>query len=208
VGSVSNAFTQANEFSVAPRAGPDFSKQGYFGAGLFARCRFRAASRAASAAGRRDRRCIVGPPSHGHLAQAGAKVTLFEKSGPARGHGEFIRLGVNAFETDPHYRSLRLQSLLAYHDLDQPLGLGMTWGDMPIGRAMRPARDVVHSNAAQLADTPYPVRSLEPADLAALSPALQPGPATAAFFSAIDGHLNPVHVTGDFSTTQVSRVRR
>jgi glycine/D-amino acid oxidase-like deaminating enzyme len=141
---------------------------------------------------------IVGASIARHLAQAGAKVTLFEKSGPARGATENSFAWVNAFETDPHYRSLRIQSLLAYRDLDQPLGLGMTWGGYANWASDAAGADVVHSNAAQLADTPYPVRSLEPADLAALSPALQPGPSTTAFFSAIDGHLNPVHVTRRF----------
>jgi glycine/D-amino acid oxidase-like deaminating enzyme len=141
---------------------------------------------------------IVGASIARSLSQAGAKVTLFEKSGPARGATENSFAWVNAFVTDAHYRSLRLQSLLAYRDLDRPLGLGMTWGGYANWASDAGGADIVRSNAEQLAGTPYAVRSLGPDDLAALSPALQPGPATAAFFSAIDGHLDPVHVTRRF----------
>lgn len=141
---------------------------------------------------------IVGACIASALAQAGAKVTLFEKSGPALGATQNSFAWVNAFDSDPHYRSLRLQSLFAYRDLDGPLGLGMTWGGYANWAADASGAEAVRSNAQQLADTPYAVRSLAPDQLAALSPALQPGPVTAAFYSAIDGHLDPVHVTRRF----------
>jgi glycine/D-amino acid oxidase-like deaminating enzyme len=141
---------------------------------------------------------IVGACIASALAQAGAKVTLFEKSGPALGATQNSFAWVNAFDSDPHYRSLRLQSLFAYRDLDGPLGLGMTWGGYANWAADASGAEAVRSNAQQLADTPYAVRSLAPDELAALSPALQPGPVTAAFYSAIDGHLDPVHVTRRF----------
>jgi glycine/D-amino acid oxidase-like deaminating enzyme len=141
---------------------------------------------------------IVGACIASTLAQAGAKVTLFEKSGPALGATQNSFAWVNAFDGDTHYRSLRLQSLFAYRELDGPLGLGMTWGGYANWAADAPGVEAVRSNARQLADTPYAVRSLAPDELAALSPALQPGPVTAAFYSAIDGHLDPVHVTRRF----------
>ena len=46
-----------------------------------------------------------------------------------------------------------------------------------------------------MAATPYPVRSIDAAELVAMTPGLVPGPVAAAFFSRIDGHLNPVGVT-------------
>lgn len=141
---------------------------------------------------------IVGACIASTLAQAGAKVTLFEKAGPALGATQNSFAWVNAFDDDPHYRSLRLQSLFAYHDLDGPLGLGMTWGGYANWAADASGAEAVRANARQLADTPYAVRPLDPGELAALCSALQPGPVTAAFYSAIDGHLNPVQVTRRF----------
>jgi glycine/D-amino acid oxidase-like deaminating enzyme len=141
---------------------------------------------------------IVGACIASTLAQAGAKVTLFEKSGPALGATQNSFAWVNAFDDDAHYRSLRLQSLFAYRDLDGPLGLKVSWGGYANWAADASGAEAVRSNARQLADTPYAVRSLAPDELAALSPALQPGPVAAAFYSAIDGHLDPVHVTRRF----------
>jgi glycine/D-amino acid oxidase-like deaminating enzyme len=141
---------------------------------------------------------IVGACIASTLARAGAKVTLFEKSGPALGATQNSFAWVNAFEGDTHYRSLRLESLFAYHDLDGPLGLKVTWGGYANWAADASGVEAVRSNARQLADTRYAVRSLAPDELAALSPALRPGPVAAAFYSAIDGHLDPVHVTRRF----------
>jgi glycine/D-amino acid oxidase-like deaminating enzyme len=141
---------------------------------------------------------IVGACIASTLAQAGAKVTLFEKSGPALGATQNSFAWVNAFDGDTHYRSLRLESLFAYHDLDGPLGLKVTWGGYANWAADASDVEAVRSNARQLADTRYAVRSRAPDELAALSPALRPGPVAAAFYSAIDGHLDPVHVTRSF----------
>jgi glycine/D-amino acid oxidase-like deaminating enzyme len=141
---------------------------------------------------------IVGACIASTLTQAGAKVTLFEKSGPALGATQNSFAWVNAFDDDAHYRSLRLQSLFAYRDLDRPLGLKMSWGGYADWAADAAGVEAVRSSARQLEGTPYAVRPLAPDELAALSPALQPGPVTAAFYSAIDGHLDPVHVTHRF----------
>jgi glycine/D-amino acid oxidase-like deaminating enzyme len=141
---------------------------------------------------------IVGACIASALAQAGAKVRLFEKSGPALGATQNSFAWVNAFDDDSHYRSLRLQSMLAYRNLDAPLGLKVTWGGYANWAADAAGAEAVQSNARQLANTPYAVRPLAPDELAALSPALQPGPVAAAFYSAIDGHLDPVHVTRRF----------
>src|SRR5277367_7127898 len=71
---------------------------------------------------------IVGASIAYHLAQAGARVTLFEKAQPASGATQNSFAWLNAFVADPHYRALRLQSLLAYHDLDRKLKLNIIWG--------------------------------------------------------------------------------
>jgi glycine/D-amino acid oxidase-like deaminating enzyme len=141
---------------------------------------------------------IVGASVACHLAEAGARVTVFDKSGPAAGATRNSFAWINAFVDDAQYRDLRLASLLAWHSLDRRMGFGVTWGgylnwaDSPASAA------VVRSNAAQLAGSPYPVQSLRPADFATLDPRLAPGPIEAAIYSAIDGHVDPVHATQCF----------
>ena len=71
---------------------------------------------------------IVGASIAYHLAEAGAEVTLSEKTGPAAGATRNSFAWINAFVADVHYRAMRLQSLLAYHDLDRRLGLAIVWG--------------------------------------------------------------------------------
>jgi 2-polyprenyl-6-methoxyphenol hydroxylase-like FAD-dependent oxidoreductase len=71
---------------------------------------------------------IVGASVAMHLTQAGARVTLFERTGPAKGATEKSFAWLNIYNSDDHYRALRLESLLAYRALDIPLQLGITWG--------------------------------------------------------------------------------
>ena len=93
---------------------------------------------------------------------------------------------------------MRLQSLLAYHDLDRRLGLSIVWGGYLNWASDAQQAALVRANAAQLEGSPYPVLPLSAAELLALSPNLTPGPVSAAIYSAIDGHLDPVHVTQRF----------
>ena len=141
---------------------------------------------------------IVGASIALHLAQAGARVTLFEKAQPASGATQNSFAWLNAFVADPHYRSLRLQSLMAYHDLDRLLKLGIVWGGYVNWAASAAEVEALRVNAAQLDGTANPVRAINAAELAAMAPALAPGEVAAAFFSRIDGHLNPVEVTQRF----------
>jgi glycine/D-amino acid oxidase-like deaminating enzyme len=138
---------------------------------------------------------IVGASIALNLAQAGANVTLFEKAGPAKGATQNSFGFVNPFDLDKHYQALRLQSLLAYRDLDTPLQLGITWGGY-INWANDPAEgEVVREYAATLDGTVDAVRMLTADDFHAISPAIVPGTISAAFFSALGGHLDPVWVT-------------
>ena len=141
---------------------------------------------------------IVGASIAYHLAQAGASVTLFEKGQPASGATQNSFAWLNAFVDDPRYRTLRLQSLMAYHDLDRRLRLGIVWGGYINWAASAAQVETLRANAAQLVGTADPVRPLDAAELRALAPALAPGAVAAAFFSRIDGHLNPLQVTQQF----------
>ena len=147
---------------------------------------------------------IVGAAIAMYLAEAGARVTLFEKAGPAMGATRNSFAWLNAFVADPHYRALRLASMATYRNIDRPLGLGITWGGY-----LNWARDeiqaaVVRANAEMLASS-FPVQWLGAEEIAALSPQLQPGPISAALYSAIDGHLDPVHVTRCFLDRAVAK---
>jgi glycine/D-amino acid oxidase-like deaminating enzyme len=148
---------------------------------------------------------IVGASIAYHLAEAGAEVTIFERSGIAAGATRNSFAWINAFVEDTHYRAVRLQSLLAYHDLDHRLGLGIVWGGYLNWANDAQQAAVVRSNAAQLAGSPYPVIALSASQVMALSPNLTPGLVSAAIYSAIDGHLDPVHVTRRFLAAASAR---
>jgi glycine/D-amino acid oxidase-like deaminating enzyme len=138
---------------------------------------------------------IIGASIAYHLAEAGARVTVFDKAGPAAGATRNSFAWINAFVDDAHYRDLRLASLLAWHGLDRRLSVGIVWGGYLNWATDAAGAELVRANAAQLAGSPYPTQSLSLADVARLSPHLQPGPVIAALYSAIDGHLDPVHAT-------------
>jgi glycine/D-amino acid oxidase-like deaminating enzyme len=141
---------------------------------------------------------IVGASIALHLARAGARVTLFEKVAPARGATQNSFAWVNAFVDDPHYRTLRIQSLLAYRELDKRLGLNMVWAGYLDWAGDAAESGIVRSNARQLADTPYPVRTITADEFARLDPNVAPGTIADAFYSSLDGHLDPVWVTQRF----------
>jgi glycine/D-amino acid oxidase-like deaminating enzyme len=138
---------------------------------------------------------IVGASLAYHLSEAGARVTLFEKAQPGSGATQNSFAWLNAFVADPRYRALRLQSLMAYHDLDLPLKLGIVWGGYTQWAGTAAEVQSLRESAAQMSATPYPVRAIDAAELIAMTPSLMPGAVAAAFFSRIDGHLNPVEVT-------------
>jgi glycine/D-amino acid oxidase-like deaminating enzyme len=141
---------------------------------------------------------IVGASIAMHLAQAGAEVMVFEKAGPAQGATQNSFAWVNAFVDDTHYRTLRLQSLLAYRELDKTLSLNMVWGGYVDWASTGEEAKAVRSSAVQLAGTPYPVRAMTTDEFAKLDPGVTPGVITDAIYSSIDAHLDPVLVTRKF----------
>src|SRR5271154_4576693 len=141
---------------------------------------------------------IVGAAVAYHLSQAGARVTLFEKAQPASGATQNSFAWLNAFVAEPDYRALRLQSLMAYHDLDRRLRLGIVWGGYASWASSPAEVRSLEESAAQMDGTPYAVRRIDAAQLLAMTPSLVPGTVTEAFFSRIDGQLNPVAATRRF----------
>jgi glycine/D-amino acid oxidase-like deaminating enzyme len=139
---------------------------------------------------------IVGGSIALHLAQAGAQVTLFEKVAPARGGATQNSFGfINIFDLDRTYQQLRLQSYLAYRDIDVPLGLAVTWGGYINWSGSKAEAESVRALAATLDGTPYEVRRIDAGEFRRLSPAIEPGALEAAFYSPFAGHVDPVWVT-------------
>ena len=141
---------------------------------------------------------IVGASIAYHLAHAGAHVTLFEKAQPASGATQNSFAWLNAFVEHPAYRALRLSSLMAYRELDDALKLGIVWGGYTNWARTPEEVAVLRDSAAQMQATKFPVRTISAAELVAMSPGLVTGEVAAAFFSRIDGHLDPVAVTQRF----------
>lgn len=141
---------------------------------------------------------IVGASIAMHLAEGGASVAQFEKTAPAAGATRNSFAWLNAFVADRHYQALRLASIAAYHRLDERLSLGITWGGYLDWAGDAAEASTVADNAAQMAGTAYPTRSISAAEFAALNPHIAPGPVVAALFSALDGHIDPVHATRQF----------
>jgi glycine/D-amino acid oxidase-like deaminating enzyme len=138
---------------------------------------------------------IIGSSIALHLAEAGARVTLFEKLAPTRGATQNSFGFLNIFDLDRTYQGLRLKSFLAYRRLDGPLRLGVTWGGYIAWASSQAEAGPVRAAAATLDGTPYEVRRIDAAEFRRLSPAVEPGPLSAAFYSPFAGHVDPVRVT-------------
>jgi glycine/D-amino acid oxidase-like deaminating enzyme len=141
---------------------------------------------------------IVGASIAMHLARQGARVTLLERLAPASGATSKSFAWLNPWTPDPAYRRLRLASIARWRRLDAALRLGITWGGFDDWASDAGGADEVNALAATLDDTPYAVTRLDAAGLRRVAPALDPGPVTAAFHAALDGHADPVRVTERF----------
>ncbi len=138
---------------------------------------------------------IIGASIALHLSGMGAAVTLFEKKAPASGATSKSFAWINAFTTDPHYRSLRLKSIRAYQELNKRLDLDITWGGA-IHWAMHLAEsERMKASATEFSQAGYAARIVDADELADLSPNLRLGPFKTAMFNALDGHMDPVYVT-------------
>jgi glycine/D-amino acid oxidase-like deaminating enzyme len=141
---------------------------------------------------------IVGASIAMHLARSGAQILLFEKIGPAQGATQNSFAWLNAFAEDVHYRTLRLESLKAYHELDSTLSLNIVWGGYLKWASNMAEAGLVQASAQQLVGTANPARHITAEEIKTLDPAVTTGPITEAIYSSIDGHLDPVQVTRRF----------
>jgi glycine/D-amino acid oxidase-like deaminating enzyme len=131
-------------------------------------------------------------------AQAGADVTLLEKTAPAAGATAKSFAWINPFMDDPHYMRVRLEALRRWQAVDKPLGMGVTWGGY-LGfsdRASDRGRMAIQSK--YLAEAGHPTRMLDLDTLKQMSPAIDPGALVEATWSDLGGHVDPVHATRRF----------
>ncbi len=141
---------------------------------------------------------IVGASVALHLAQAGASVTVFEKTSPTDGATSKSFAWLNAGSENSHYRELRLRSLSAYHELDKQLQLDITWGGYLTWEKEPGAAADLRASALKFDRAGYRMKVLSAKDLAEIAPTITPGSFEAAVYAGMDGHLDPVGVTYKF----------
>ncbi len=139
---------------------------------------------------------IVGASIALHLASAGARVTLFEKTAPAAGATSKSFAWINAFTSNPHYRSLRMKSISAYKQLDRQLNLNISWGGAIHWATSLADAERMRASSLEFREAGYNSRIIDADELADLVPEVRLGPFESAMFNALDGHVDPVYVTG------------
>jgi len=138
---------------------------------------------------------IVGASIALHLANAGARVTLFEKNAPAAGATGKSFAWLNAYTSNPHYRGLRMKSISAYQELDRQLKLNISWGGAIHWATELAEAERMRADAMEFSQAGYDARIVTAGELATLVPNVRLGPIEIAMFSTLDGHLDPVYVT-------------
>lgn len=147
---------------------------------------------------------IVGASIALHLAASGAKVTLFEKTAIAAGATGNSFAWINASSTVEHYRKIRLASINGWRKLDQELGLGILWGGALRWQPDGPAATRLLNTIKALEGTGYPLQNLSHEDFAEIAGEFRPEDIGSAGYSDIDGHLDPVAVTGKLISRAIS----
>ena len=141
---------------------------------------------------------ILGASIAMYCAQAGADVTLLEKTAPAAGATSKSFAWINPFHDDKHYMELRLESIRRWQALDKPLGMNAIWGGW-VSFSDNPSDKGRYAlQRDELADFGFPTRDLTLADLKRVAPEIDPGNLVDAFYSDRGGHVDPTHATNRF----------
>jgi len=133
---------------------------------------------------------IVGASIAYHLAVRGARVRVVEAAAPAAGASGKSFGWINAtFSKQPrHYFDLNAQAIADWHRLERELGAAVEiqWGGSVMLSDQPEPRLDTHREWG------YPVRSVDPAELQRLLPAVEAGQFGAAAFCESEGAVNPV----------------
>jgi glycine/D-amino acid oxidase-like deaminating enzyme len=148
---------------------------------------------------------IVGASIAMNLAQAGAKVILFEKTAPASGATSKSFAWINAFTDDAHYRALRIKGIRGYMALDVELGLKVSWGGAIKWVTSLAEAQKMEASARVLSRSGYESRIVDAGDISQLEPNLNLGIFESAVYCPLDGHIDPVHVTYKMLEAAISK---
>ena len=151
---------------------------------------------------------IVGASIALHLAEAGADVYLFEKNQPASGATGKSFAWINARNTDPHYRALRMKSIAAYRELDQKLGLDVVWGGAISWVSSLAEAERLKASSREFNLDGYSSEIIDVDRLAELAPNIKLDSFQAAAFKSMDGHIDPVEVTRKLLSAAVGQGAR
>lgn len=140
---------------------------------------------------------IVGASIAYHLAKAGAKVTVIDKTGPAShaSRGTFAWINATYTRQPRSYHTFAQTSLSGWHSLQAELNLPVHWGGSLewFGNPERDAK-LVDQIAEQLA-WGEDARMLDQAQLSVLEPNVDFSGTAQAAFSGNDGAVDPVAAT-------------
>lgn len=129
------------------------------------------------------------------LAEAGARVTLFEKDAPAAGATSKSFAWINAYTSHPHYRALRMKSILAWQKMDAALQLDVAWGGAIHWAENAGDAELMKAEALEFSQAGYDAQIIDKARLSQLAPNVQLGAFHIATFNSMDGHIDPVATT-------------
>lgn len=147
---------------------------------------------------------ILGAAIAMRCAQAGAAVTLLEKTAPAVGATSKSFAWINPFMDDPHYMRMRLEALTRWRAIDRQLGMRVIWGGY-VGFTDRESdRGRMAIQSKHLAEAGHPTRALDIETLKRISPEIDPGVLVEATGSDLGGHVDPVFATKRFLAAATS----
>jgi len=141
---------------------------------------------------------ILGAAIAYRLTRRGARVTVFDKSGPAAGATSRSFAWLNAdFSKQPfHYHELHRLALAAYRFLEQELpGLPVQWGGALQWYSDAEAARQVRRQVREQQEWGYPVRLIDADELHRMEGELRAGDVLAATFAEQEGFADPAATT-------------
>ncbi len=144
---------------------------------------------------------IVGSSIAYHLASRGAEVVIFEKRRPAAGAtwDSFAWINASFDKRSRAYFELNRLGVLGYQHLEDPLpALRIKWSGSVQWFADDAGAEWLREHVRRHRAWGYDTRLIGKDELTALEPALEPGPVSAAAYSADEGSVDPVAATRAF----------
>ncbi len=141
---------------------------------------------------------IIGASIAYHLSnRKQISVTILECDQPGSGASCHSFAWLNAFRKEPmsyhHFNRLSMDIWHRFAD-NLRMDVGLHWGGMLRWENTEEGARVLRQRVKQLQTRGYPCRLISVDELRQLEPGITPGPLTAASFSEIDGHVEPVKV--------------